>query len=88
MHGLLCHSGRCCRDGRPFDFSYSGRLVEADGKPTKDPFALKISFYHTESAPSPILEVNDWLTSVPLTDGVFQIKLALDPSIFKASFPE
>ncbi len=71
----------------PFDFSYSGRLVESDGKPYEGPVALKLSFFHSDSAPTAILEVTNGLSSVALTNGVFQVKISLDPIDFQAVFP-
>jgi hypothetical protein len=57
-------------------FSYSGRLVNADGSPVPGPVNLKAELAYTDDT-SDILCSQD-LTSVGLTNGVFHIKLDLN----------
>ncbi|MCX6117746.1 MAG: tail fiber domain-containing protein [Proteobacteria bacterium] len=70
-----------------YDFSYSGRLVDNTGRPLDGPVALKASFFHSETGATSILDVTSGLTQVPLSEGVFQIKLSLSDSDFQRVFP-
>ncbi len=70
-----------------YDFSYSGRLVDDTGKPFDGPLALKVSFFHSPTSTSPVLEITAGLSNVSLQDGVFQITMALDPQDFNTVFP-
>jgi hypothetical protein len=70
-----------------YDFSYSGRLVDDSGKPFDGPLALKVSFFHSSTTTSPVLEITAGLSNVSLQEGVFQITMALDPQDFQTIFP-
>lgn len=73
--------------GASFNFSYSGRLTEANGKPVAGPVSLSMSFYRTATGGAPVLTVTDGLASVPLQEGLFQVSLALSGSDFHEAFP-
>lgn len=60
----------------PFDFSYSGRLVEASGKPVDGPVDIKLRFYRAESGGEPIAVDITTFTGVVLNEGVFQVTLS------------
>jgi hypothetical protein len=70
-----------------YDFSYSGRVVDKTGKPFEGPIALKVSFFHSASSNSSVLDITSGLSNVALSDGIFQITMALDPEDFHTVFP-
>ncbi len=69
------------------DFSYTGRLVEENGRPVDGPVALKISFYHSATGAGPVFEMTTGLQSTLLQEGVFQINLALSEEDYHTIFP-
>ena len=70
-----------------YDFSYSGRLVDLEGRPLAGPVALKVSFFHTETTRTSVLDITQGIDNVMLRDGVFQVLLAMDASDFHRVFP-
>ncbi|MCX6126930.1 MAG: hypothetical protein NTV34_19570 [Proteobacteria bacterium] len=69
-----------------YDFSYSGRLVDAEGRPLAGPVALKVSFFHTETTRTSVLDITQGIDNVTLRDGVFQVVLSMDASDFHRVF--
>ena len=70
-----------------YDFSYSGRLVDDTGKPFDGPLALKVSFFHSSTGSTPVMEITAGLSNVALRDGVFQITMSLDAQDYQTIFP-
>jgi hypothetical protein len=67
------------------DLPYSGRLVEDNGAPVVGPVDMLVHFYTSETGDTPIARglVFD---SVPLEDGVFQLKISLAAREFHKIF--
>ena len=55
--------------------SYTGRLVNANGSPVTGPVNLKVDLGRTDGSLPPTVICTQNLTSVPLTNGVFHLKL-------------
>jgi hypothetical protein len=67
------------------DLPYSGRLVEDNGAPVVGPVDMLVHFYTSETAVTPIAR-GLVFESVPLEDGVFQLKISLTAGEFHKIF--
>lgn len=70
----------------PYAFTYSGRLVESNGKPVSGPLDLEVSFWDAESAGTQNTIGNLSYPSQSLSDGVFQISFNLSAADFHNIF--
>jgi hypothetical protein len=61
-----------------YDFTYDGRLTDSTQKPYDGPVALSIAFFHQASGRAPVLVVTSGLGAVPLSNGIFQLRVTLD----------
>jgi hypothetical protein len=68
------------------DLPYSGRLVDENGAPVAGPVDMMVLFYTSEEIHNPISS-GVIFTSVPLEDGVFQLKISLPSRDFHKIFP-
>ena len=73
--------------GGTYEFSYSGRLTELNGKPLAGPASLRVSFFNVASGGSPIFSITSGLETVPLSDGLFTIRIPLSGSQMQTVFP-
>jgi hypothetical protein len=62
-------------------FTYIGRLVEENGQPVSGPIELQFSYFTTEDGPAGIGSPETF-TEVALSDGVFQVELALNQQVW------
>jgi hypothetical protein len=60
--------------------SYTGRLVNLNGSPVSGPVNLKLELARTDGALPPTVLCTQTISSVPLTNGVFHLKIDLTNS--------
>ena len=70
------------------DFVLSGRLTETSGKPVAGPVALEIAFFHDGQGSAPVLAVTNGFESVPLQEGIFQVRVTLNAADYAKVFPD
>jgi hypothetical protein len=68
------------------DLPYSGRLVDDNGAPVVGPVDMLIHFYTSETGRTPMAAAIGF-ESIPLEDGVFQVKITLTSQEFHKVFP-
>ena len=72
--------------GGPFELSYSGRLLDSAGRPSKGPLTLRFEFYRTSEGGTPIDVTIPDFSDVNLSEGVFQVKFPFSEANFHKIF--
>ena len=80
---LLCVVASVAMGAGSFDISYTGRLVDATGKPLGGPVNIVITFYDDINEPKGGAIA---FSAVPLENGVFNIVISLAPTDYNTIF--
>src|SRR5688572_17215653 len=70
----------------PYALSWGGRITDGLGKPLAGPVDIHVGFYRAETGGAALAAGPLVFSAVPLTNGVFSLKLTLDPDEFHQVF--